>query len=157
MNRKRKFRSKRGFSDIVASLILMLLAVAAGVVVYGYLMGWIGGATTNPRMTGHLSFDTTYANVTGNSIILAVRNVGGTSIVLANVYVTGIDRTINCSITPSPSVNNTATLNSTGYTLLVQQVATINCTYAGMLTGTYYTVQVACKDGTTISQAVPAQ
>lgn len=156
MSKKRQFRSKRGFSDIVASLILMLLAVAAGVVVYGYLMGWIGGATTNPRMTGHLSFDSTYANVTGNSIILAVRNVGGTSLVLANVYVTGIDRTINCNVTGA-TTNQTATLNSTGYTLLVQQVATINCTYAGMSTGTYYTVQVACKDGTTISQAVPAQ
>jgi len=160
MKKKRQFKSKRGFSDIVASLILMLLAVAAGVVVYGYLMGWIGGATTNPKMAGHLSFDSMYANVTGNTITLALRDVGGTNLVLSNVYVSGIDRTTLCSI-PGAGANNTAILNGTGYTLLVQQVVdlTINSTgYTGFLsTGTYYTVEVACKDGTQVSQAVMAQ
>jgi hypothetical protein len=119
-------------------------------------MGWIGGATTNPRMTGHLSFDTTYANVTGNTIFLAVRNVGGTSIVLSNVYVSGIDRTAYCSVNGTAST--TPTLNGTaGFVLPVQVATNITITYAGMSTGTYYTVQVACKDGTSISQAVPAQ
>jgi len=150
MSKKRQLRSKRGFSDIVASLILMLLAVAAGVVVYGYLMGWIGGATTNPRMTGHLSFDTAYANTTGGSITCAVRNVGGTSLVLSDVYVQGV----NC--TASTKINNVSLLTSP-YNLTVQQVANLNITYAGMTLSTYYTVQVVCKDGTTISQAIPAQ
>ena len=157
MKKKRQFKSKRGFSDIVASLILMLLAVAAGVVVYGYLMGWIGGATTNPKMAGHLSFDSTYANVSGSSMTLAVRNVGGYNLVLSSVYVSGIDRTIICNVTGA-TTNQTATLNSTGYVLPVQQVADIYVIgYTGMTTGTYYTVEVACKDGTTISQAIPAQ
>jgi len=161
MSKKRQFRSKRGFSDIVASLILMLLAVAAGVVVYGYLMGWIGGATTNPKMTGHLSFDSAYANVTGNKITLAVRNVGGTSLLLANVYVQGADLTSNCSEAlygiGAGTTNYTNPLNTTGFPLAVQSVATIAINYTGMTTSSYYTVQVVCKDGTVISQAVPAQ
>jgi|SRR5271157_4519624 len=163
MRKKRQFKSKRGFSDIVASLILMLLAVAAGVVVYGYLMGWIGGATTNPKMAGHLSFDSMYANVALSNITLALRDVGGTNLVLSNVYVSGIDRTTLCSITNSGATgtNYTAILNGTGYTLLVQQVTviTINfANYTGFLsTGTYYAVEVACKDGTTVSESVMAQ
>jgi hypothetical protein len=153
MKTKRLFRSRKGFSAIIASLILMLLAVAAGVVVYGYVMGWIGGATTNPRMTGHLSFDMTSASVATNNITLAIRNVGGTSVVLANVYVQGVDRTNYCSVN-----GNATVLNLTGYPLLVQQVANMTIIYQGtMSTGSYYTVQVACKDGTVISQAVPAQ
>jgi hypothetical protein len=150
MKTKRQFKSKRGFSAIIASLILMLLAVAAGVVVYGYVMGWIGGATTNPRMTGHLSFDTTYANVTGKKITLAVRNVGGTNLVLSDVYVQGVNCTGLCTI-------NGLVLTTNPYNLTVQQVANLSINYTGMTASSYYTVEVVCKDGTLISQAVPAQ
>lgn len=153
---KKMLGSKKAFSAIIASLILMLLAVAAGVVVYAYVMGWIGSATTNPRQTGHLSFDTTYASVSTSKINLAVRNVGGTNLLLANVYVQGADSTISCSINGAVT-NYTATLNTTGYLLQVQQVAFLVVNYTGMSTGSYYTVQVACKDGTLISQSVQAQ
>lgn len=147
---KKMLGSNRAFSAIIASLILMLLAVAAGVVVYAYVMGWVGGATTNPRQTGHLSFDTTYASVSGSKINLAVRNVGGTNLVISNVYVQSVDLSSNCT-------TNSITLNATGYTLNVQQVAYLVVNYTGMLTGYYYNVQVACKDGTLISQSVQAQ
>ena len=36
---KRILGDKRAFSPVIAALILMLIAVAAGVVVYGYVMG----------------------------------------------------------------------------------------------------------------------
>ena len=94
-------KNKRAFSAVIASLILMLLAVAAGVVVYAYVMGWIGGATTNPRQTGHLSFDTAYASVSTSKIMLAIRNVGGTSLVLDQVYLNGNNVTGLCTPTIS--------------------------------------------------------
>ncbi len=74
---------------------------------------------------------------------------------LANVYVQGADLTTTCSI--NGTATTTATLNTTGYLLLVQQVANLVVNYTGMTIGSYYTVQVACKDGTVISQSVPAQ
>jgi hypothetical protein len=147
---KRLLRSKKAFSAIIASLILMLLAVAAGVVVYAYVMGWIGGATTNPRMTGHLSYDTMYANVTGAKINVAVRNVGGTSLVLSDVYVQGVNMTGSCTI-------GGLTLTTNPYNLTVQQVANLVINYTGMALSYYYNVQVVCKDGTMISQSVQAQ
>jgi hypothetical protein len=153
---KKMLGSKKAFSAIIASLILMLLAVAAGVVVYAYVMGWVGGATTNPKMSGHLSFDTTYANTTGSKINLAIRNVGGTNLMLANVYVAGADLTSSCSVNGA-ATNYTTPLNATGYLLPVQSVAYIVINYTGMSTGYYYGVQVACKDGTTISQSVEGQ
>jgi hypothetical protein len=149
---KKMLGSKKAFSAIIASLILMLLAVAAGVVVYAYVMGWVGGATTNPRMSGHLSFDTTYANVSANTIKLALRNVGGTNLLVSNVYVQGTD------FSSSTTINGTTLSTLTaGYALNVQQVVSIVITYPGMSTGSYYNVQVSCKDGTTISQSVQAQ
>jgi hypothetical protein len=144
---KKKHGSKRGFSAIIASLILMLLAVAAGVVVYAYVMGWIGGATTNPRQTGHLSFDTMYANTTAKTINVAVRNVGGTNLLLSNIYIAGVDVTANCA----PAIP------ATGYTLNVQAVVLLTLSNVNMTVGSYPNVLVACKDGTQISQSVPAQ
>jgi hypothetical protein len=157
MKKSRKLiGSKKAFSAVIASLIMMLLAVAAGVVVYAYVMGWIGGATTNPRQTGHLSFDTTYASVSTSKINLAVRNVGGTNLMLANVYVQGADLTSYCGINAAGVTNYTTTLNTTGYLLPVQSVAYLVVNYT-MTTGLYYNVQVVAKDGTTISQSVQAQ
>jgi hypothetical protein len=150
---KKMLGSKKAFSAIIASLILMLLAVAAGVVVYAYVMGWVGGATTNPRMSGHLSFDTTYANVSANTIKLALRNVGGTNLLVSNVYVQGTDFSSSCTI----NGNTTLSTLTTGYTLNVQQVVSLVINYTGMSTGSYYNVQISCKDGTTISQSVQAQ
>jgi len=37
---------------MVGALILMLLAVASGVVVYAYVMGWLGGATGTTAIPG---------------------------------------------------------------------------------------------------------
>jgi len=142
---KKMLGSKKAFSAIIASLILMLLAVAAGVVVYAYVMGWVGGATTNPRQTGHLSFDTIYASVSSGKIMLAIRNVGGTTLTLDQVYVMGNNLTGSCT----PSL-------STLSTLAPQAVVSINVTYT-MTSGVFYNVQVSCKDGTTISQSVQAQ
>ena len=137
--------SKKAFSAIIASLILMLLAVAAGVVVYAYVMGWVGGATTNPRMAGHLSFDTMYASVSLGKIMLAIRNVGGTTLTLDQVYVMGNNVTGLCT----PAI-------STLSPLAPQGVVSINVTYT-MTSSVFYNVQVSCKDGTTISQSVQAQ
>jgi hypothetical protein len=142
---KKTFGSKRAFSAIIASLILMLLAVAAGVVVYAYVMGWVGGATTNPRMSGHLSFDTIYASASSNRIMLAIRDVGGTTLTLDQVYVDGNNVTGSC-----------IPLLSTLSPLAPQTVVQINVTYP-MTAGVYYNLQVTCKDGTTISQSVEAQ
>jgi hypothetical protein len=143
---KKMLGSKKAFSAIIASLILMLLAVAAGVVVYAYVMGWVGGATTNPRMAGHLSFDTTYANTTAKTIFLAVRNVGGTNLLISNIYITGQDVTSNCA----------PTIPSTGLSLSVQSVVDLTLSNVNMTLGVYYNVQISCKDGTTISQSVQA-
>lgn len=141
---KGMFRSKKGFSAIIASLILMLLAVAAGVVVYSYVMGWIGGTTNNPQRTGHLAFDDIYANATAGTIKMYVRNVGGVNLMLSKVYVDGND------------VANVTVIPDAGAALNVQGVTYLSVNYS-MTTNHYYTVQVACKDGTMVSQSVQAQ
>jgi FlaG/FlaF family flagellin (archaellin) len=140
---RRMFRAKRAFSAVIASLILMLLAVAAGVVVYAYVMGWIGGATQNPTHTGQMQFDSIYATAGTGKIKMYVRNVGGVDLNLSKIYISGVD-----------TANSTGTLD--GYSLAVQAVAYLeaNCT---MTKNYFYEVAVTCKDGTSVSQSVQAK
>jgi len=72
MKLKKFYKNKRAFSAIIAALIMMLLAVAAGVVVYAYVMGWIGGAQQNPTQTGKTKFDSITANATAGTISMYV-------------------------------------------------------------------------------------
>jgi FlaG/FlaF family flagellin (archaellin) len=139
---RRMFRAKRAFSAVIASLILMLLAVAAGVVVYAYVMGWIGGATQNPTHTGQMQFDSIYASAGTGKIKIYVRNVGGADLNLSKIYIGGVD-----------TANNTS---FDGYSLAVQAVAYLeaNCT---MTKNYFYEVAVTCKDGTSVSQSVQAK
>ena len=142
-NLKRKLRAKRAFSAVIASLIMMLLAVAAGVVVYAYVMGWIGGTTQSSTRTGQLQFDSIYASYgTPGKIKIYVRNVGGMDLNVTNIYVGGV-----------ATANNTALTDGTVsvHTVIYLEV---NCT---MTQNYFYTVAVSCKDGTTVSQSVQAK
>jgi len=145
MKMRRRFRAKKAFSAVIASLILMLLAVAAGVVVYAYVMGWIGGTTQTPTRTGQLQFDSLSAKAAPtNTIQMYLRNVGGTNLTISKIYVEGID-----------TANNTNPI-TTGTTLSVQNVDFISVTYT-MTKSYFYEVAVVCKDGTTVSQSVQAK
>lgn len=140
---KEMLRAKRAFSPVIAALILMLLAVAAGVVVYAYVMGWIGGATTTGGGTkGELQFDSLHANTT--HITIYVRNVGGKDLLLSKIYVDGTEK-----------ANETAIADA-GVSITVQSVAYLNVTHT-MTTGYFYEVKVTCKDGTSVSQSVEAK
>lgn len=142
MKLKRLLSTDTGFSAVIASLILMLLAVAAGVVVYAYVMGWIGGAQQNPTRTGKLQIDSIVANTT--YVKMYVRNVGGVGLVLNKTYVEGV------------FAGNTTPVTDTIGALPVQATAYLELPYA-MTTHSFYDVTIVCKDGTTVSGSVEAQ
>jgi FlaG/FlaF family flagellin (archaellin) len=142
MNKLKKLlRAKRAFSAVIASLILMLLAVAAGVVVYSYVMGWLGGATTTSGGTqGKLQFESIYANTTAGTIKIYVRNTGGKDLALSKIYVDGTEKA------------NATAIAVAGVSITVQSAKYLQVSHT-MTSGYFYEVKVTCKDGTTISQS----
>jgi hypothetical protein len=144
MKMKHRFKAKKAFSAVIASLILMLLAVAAGVVVYGYVMGWIGGTTQNPTRTGQMQFDSLSA-LTNGTIFAYVRNTGGMNLTVSNIYVGGVNKTFTF-------------LPGSSFEIPVLSVEGFNVTYGATMTKNYfYEVAVVCNDGTTVSQSVQAK
>ncbi len=144
MKMKSLMRNRKAFSAVIAALILMLLAVAAGAVVYAYVMGWIGGVQQNTPNQGILQIDSATADVSSNKITVYVRNVGSTDLILSSFYIDGIAKTNATSpITVSlPKLSTACFQVSAGLTLDPNQ---------------FYEVKVACTDGTQISQQVEAK
>jgi hypothetical protein len=131
------------FSAVIASLILMLLAVAAGVVVYAYVMGWIGSAQQNPTSTGKLQIDSIVTNSTRTGINIYVRNVGGVSLTLNATYVDGVLK------------SNATALQSD---LWVQKTEYLEIGMSPAMTkNVFYEVKVVCTDGTMVSTSVQAK
>jgi len=142
---ERVLRARRAFSTLIAALILMLLAVSAGVIVYSYVIGWLGGATqTTGGTKGQLQFDSIYADATADTIKMYVRNVGGKNLLLSKIYVDGALKA------------NATVIADAGASLTVQSVAYLEVSHT-MTFGYFYEVKVTCKDGTSVSQSVEAK
>jgi hypothetical protein len=145
MVKMKVFKNRKAFSAVIASLILMLLAVAAGVVVYAYVMGWIGGAQQNTTSNGLLTIDSATASVANSQIKIYVRNSGGVNLVLDNFYISG-----------TAVLANGTQLTSTTSKLPIQGTSCLQ--FSKTLTAnTFYDVKVVCIDGTTVSTSVLAE
>jgi FlaG/FlaF family flagellin (archaellin) len=73
-------RSKRkGISTFIATLLLIVLAVAAGVVVYAYVMGFLGGIAVETR-SGTLQIQS--IGESSGVLHIYARNIGGGSVKL---------------------------------------------------------------------------
>jgi archaellum component FlaG (FlaF/FlaG flagellin family) len=85
-------KKRRGISTFIATLLLMVLAVAAGVVIYAYTMGYLGSFNT-PSQMGAISIDTYSLDPTvpagSNALIVYIRNIGKSSFQLNTIYIGG--------------------------------------------------------------------
>src|SRR5512137_1507750 len=86
--------NKKGVSPIIATLLLIVIAVAAAVVTYAFVTGFIGTAGGSAQQTGSMSFDIAQINP-DNSITVIVRNTGTKALTLTTAaggafYVNGV-------------------------------------------------------------------
>ncbi len=136
---------RKAFSPVIASLILMLLAVAAGVVVYGYTMGWIGGATGGGGGTqGELILDSIKLSVSDTNATIFVRNTGSKDLTIDYIYISGTGFAASAS---TVTVSTSLAVNS------VQKIQVNTSTDPAFTAGYVYEVRVSCTDGTTVSQS----
>jgi FlaG/FlaF family flagellin (archaellin) len=79
-------RKRSAVSSFIATLLLIIVVVSAGVLVYSYTMGYIGGFS-GPEQIGTIITDESRGNST--CIIAHVRNIGDIRINITTVYVDG--------------------------------------------------------------------
>lgn len=110
----RQINKKRGISPIIATLLLILIAIAAGVVVYAYVIGFIGNSTQNSgATTDTLSIDqVSFSSKTASFPVTAyVRNEGpSTESFNTGFFVKG--SSLNDQLVPALSISTSTTLDT---------------------------------------------
>jgi archaeal type IV pilus assembly protein PilA len=123
MNKEMLSKQKRAISPIIATLLLILIAIAAGVVVYAYVLGFVGNSTGNTGGTKNtLSIDQlVLTHVTASApVTVYVRNLGPTT----ESYNTGFNlQASSLNDILGPAVTVTITLGGTGPAASVASVA----------------------------------
>ena len=93
----RKIGDKRGISPILATLLLIVIAIAAIIVTYAWITAYIGGGTH--QAGARIEFDEAFINATSDEVTIYVRNrsPSGEPVTIDRVYIEGTDVTDNCT------------------------------------------------------------
>ncbi|MDG6919907.1 MAG: hypothetical protein JRN59_00070 [Nitrososphaerota archaeon] len=157
-------QKRRAVSPIVATLLLIAISVAAGVIVYIFTTG-IAGTLTNShvnQLTEQISLDAYNFQVSPqNYLTMYLRNTGTGSVSVSAVYFNGVAAQFfgTCgTVTTAPTPTEYVTTASSSSTLLsapatttsteaAQQTCQLNVFGMTASAGTSYQVTIATVDG----------
>ena len=88
---KKLLKSKKAISPILATLLLIVIAVAAIVVTYAWIMTYMSGA--GQQAGTRIKFDSALINATSDNVKIYVRNWGTEPAVVDMVYIEGVNVT----------------------------------------------------------------
>jgi len=105
-----KFRvRRRALSPVIATLLMVAIAVAAAIITYVWSMGLLGGLMgTGGQQTKEQLILEAY-NWTGGSLQIVLRNVGSSGVTIAAVYIEG---TPWVTTTSAVAIGSTATFSA---------------------------------------------
>lgn len=135
-------KSKRGISPILATLLLIVIAVAAIVVTYAWVITFTGSTTSQAGV--FLVKENVYWNSTGTkTVVIYIKNSGTSDAEVSAVYI-GASST---NLLPQSSV----TYNPTSKLVYASgaNILTITVTYSWAADTTYY-FKIAPKTGTAL-------
>jgi len=145
MTTKNKLKSKKAISPILATLLLIVIAVAAIVVTYAWVMTYM---TSTTGQAGVLLTKDSVSWPNSTAIILYVRNTGTSDTLIDAVYIgttaTNLPKQTDVAYAPP---NKVVTANGGLITI------TVNYTWT---TGTRYYFRVAPKTGTPLEFDIKA-
>ncbi len=110
---KKILTSKKGISPILATLLLIVIAVAAVIVTYAWVMTF---TTTQTTTAGKMiKFDSAVINAATDNTTVYVRNSGTEVVTIDKIYVDGTDHTSSASGLPATiNTDGTATIKLNG-------------------------------------------
>lgn len=154
---------KKAVSPIIATLLLIAITVAAGVIVYVFVTGLSGNLTKSGgnQVTEQISLDS-YNFQTTNYLTMYLRNTGTSAVTVSAVYFNGVQAdflgscgataatlsstTIGTTITVSGS--STSTIAATSTAESPQSTCQLNVyNFPAVSAGTSYQVKVVTSDG----------
>jgi flagellin-like protein len=163
MIRSDLIKERKAISPIIATLLLILIAIAAGVIVYAYVIGFVGG-TSNNQATGasNISIDSV-SGVAGSTAVTAyIRNIGPQSAIITAVYIVDTTGTPIAGGTyigtqlPSAGLTCTSITSATSMACSVAPSATASISLTsvtGLVKGLTYQLKITMSDGSQVVQS----
>jgi flagellin-like protein len=103
---KKMLRSKKGISPILATLLLIVIAVAAVIVTYAWVMTFTGAQT---QQAGVMLTQENVSWPTASTISVTIKNTGISNAKITGVYLGTSSTNLDLSVSMSPT---SATINS---------------------------------------------
>jgi flagellin-like protein len=96
---------RRGVSPVIATLLLIVIAVAAAVLVYMWVVGYATQTRpTTPEATERLKIEVGVLKASSPYVTLQVRNVGGSTVEVKRVYILDVSEGLVAYADLSPTV-----------------------------------------------------
>jgi len=131
-------KQKKGISTIIAVLLMIVISVAAAVITYIWITGYIGGTMSGIEQQSEqmqISIDAV-SNSSSTAFAVVVRNTGD------------ITATVNAIYVGTSTSNLVAATGVTSADVAVSSTGSFSGTYGtGFVKGTTYTIKVVCSDG----------
>jgi hypothetical protein len=137
-----KVTARRAVDPIIATLLLIAIAVASGIIVYVYVNSLAGGLTGGggSQVSDQVSMDAyNFGNLAAP--VITVRDVGSGSVSINNIFIDGRIATVSGTGTPAGC--------ATGTSITATSTCQFTLTTAGITSGTSHTVKVLLTDGGT--------
>ena len=145
-------QKRRGISTFIATLLMMVLAVAAGVVIYAYTMGYLGGLG-GPQTMGAMSIDTSSLDSATGTMTAYIRNIGHTTIIFDKLYLNNEDVTVDMFVDEQAYNDKTGFQNSP-----LKEGGVAKITVEGNFESTKtYEFKLIAKDNTQITFSLKAK
>jgi flagellin-like protein len=144
--------TNRGISTIIAALLLIAIAIAAGVLLYVFSIGLIGSlqGSGGQQVKDQVIMEA-YNWQTSGSLVLNLRNTGSSTVNLqiADWYLGGTQLT-----TPASATSCSSTPTGNAYATVVPQgscVVSLTATAGSYSSGVAYVVKLSLADGGVMS------
>ena len=155
-----KKTARKAVDPIIASLLLIAIAVAAGIIVYVYVNSLAGGLTQGggQQVSDQLSMDA-YNYIAGTSLTVTMRDVGSSTVQVTSIF---FDGNLAGTISATPTGSCTSPLSSSPYgTCAPGQTITLVMTsnptgVTSAASGTSHTIKIETATGGTSTFTVVA-
>ncbi len=140
--------NRRGVSTIIAALLLIAIAVAAGVLLYVFSIGLMGSLQGSGGQQTKDQVILEAYSWTGAPLVLNLRNTGATTVSLttANYYVNGVQQAAPTASAPSGQTCTAAT-----FTPGMACIETLTISGFTPTPGVAYVVKIGLADGGVMS------
>ena len=141
--------NNRAVSAVIATLLLIAIAVAAAIIVYVFSIGLLGGLqTSGGQQVKQQVIMEAYNWGTANSLVLTLRNVGPASVQFQDYFVNGVKATTLSGTCGYSGATSTLTVGSS-----CTETVTPPTTAAA---GVAYVIKVVSVDGAVFSYSAIA-